>query len=422
MWSSRKFFGNHGFAILLAATFLIFTAPQAYRSYAAASGLTLSWTTGKVWLVSAECALQTSKILVICRDDKVLPIADGFGGDDLGHALTLDLVTILTGKAPSPNSISTLNTTVNYLGLAVLALLLFSAGLPLVSFALLTVGTLTANELHALTPHPSQFGAAAFAALLPIAILTNRRPAWIAAGFLGLIAALMFREAIGMMGVVASLCAVLLVTVRDRSKRAANLAMAVAIAATALAPYAVLRTRDAAYDLPPPTKLESHGTWANLYMGLGAVENPFGIEWSDFSAIDAVKAVDPSVDYLSPRFYEILKGLYFKTVIAHPLDVVSVYFRKLLVTLHSPMLYGLELWHTLSFILLATLFVGFGQPVLLVCFAFTAMFLAQATLFHFHMQYLFPIKLFVLLATASVMEALAYSVPRFQKAARQWTQ
>ncbi|MCD9819804.1 hypothetical protein [Bradyrhizobium japonicum] len=418
MWSIRKCVGDHGFAFLLAATLLIFTAPQAYRSYAASSGLPFFWTTSKVWIESAECAQKTSKILVICRDDKVMPIADGFGGDDLGHALTLELITILTGKVPAPASISALNTAVNYLGLVALAFLLFSAGMPLGSFALLTVGTFIANQFHALSPHPSQFGAACFAAILPIAIVKNQR--WIAAGFIGLVAALMLREAIGMMGVVASLCAV--VTARDRSKRAVNLAMAVAIFATAATPYALLRARDAAYNLPAPTKLESHGTWANLYMGLGAVENPFAIEWSDFSAIDAVKAVDPSVDYLSPRFYEILKGLYFKTIIAHPLDVVSVYFRKLLVTLHTPILYDLEIWHALILVAIGAFFVGLGQPVLLICFAFIAMFLAQATLFHFHMQYLFPIKLFALIAAASVMEALAKRVPQFQKAAGQWTQ
>ncbi|MET4170951.1 hypothetical protein ABIB99_002033 [Bradyrhizobium sp. LA6.1] len=416
MWSIRKCVAGHGFAFLLAATFLIFTVPQAYRSYAASSGLPFFWTTSKVWIESAECAEKTNKILVICRDDKVLPIADGFGGDDLGHALTLELVTILTGKVPDPASISTLNTAVNYLGLVALALLLFSAGMPLGSFALLTVGTLIANQFHALSPHPSQFGAACFAAILPIAIATNRK--WIAAGFLGLVAALMLREAIGMMGVVASLFTALLA--RD-GKRGANLALAIAIIVTAATPYALLRARDRVYDLPPPTKLESHGTWANLYMGLGAVENPFGIEWSDFSAIDAVKAVDPSVDYLSPRFYEILKGLYFKTVAAHPLDVVSVYFRKLLVTLHTPILYDLEIWHALVLVAIGALFVGL-QPILIICFLFVAMFLAQASLFHFHMQYLFPIKLFALIAAASVMEALAKRVTQFQKAAGQWTQ
>ncbi|MEY9158224.1 hypothetical protein [Bradyrhizobium japonicum] len=417
MWSIRKCVGDHGFAFLLAATLLLFTLPQLYRSYAASAGMVLEWTTGKVWMKSAECARQTGKVLVICRGDKVLPIADGFGGDDLGHALSLDFVTILTGKVPIETSISILNSTVNYLGLAILALLVFSAGMPLSAFALLTVGTIISNQFHALTPHPAQLGAACFAVILPIAIVTNRR--WIAAGFLGLVVALMFREAIGMMGVVASLFATLLA--RD-GKRTANLALAIAIIATAATPYALLRARDAAYSLPAPTKLESHGTWANLYMGLGAVENPFGIEWNDFSAIDAVKAVDPSVDYLSPRFYEILKGLYFETVIAHPLDVVSVYFRKLLVTLHTPILYDLEIWHALILVAIGAFFVGLGQPVLLICFAFIAMFLAQATLFHFHMQYLFPIKLFALIAAASVMEALAKRVPQFQKAAGQWTQ
>lgn len=338
MFSGRKFVGSHGFALLLGATLLLFTVPQLYRSYAASSGMELTWTTGKVWLKSAECARQTGTILVICRDDKVLPIADGFGGDDLGHALSLDLATLLTGKVPTESGISILNSTVNYVGLAVLALIVFSAGMPLSAFALLTVGTIISNQFHALTPHPAQLGAACFAAILPIALLTARHAAWIATGFLGLIAALLFREAVGMMGIVASLLAVGVIAVRDR-KWITSVVLAVAVIATAAAPFGLLRARDIAYDLPPPEKIESHGTWANLYMGLGAVENPFGIEWSDFSAIDAVKAVDPSVEYLNPRFYEILKGLYFNTVFAHPVDVASIYFRKIIVTLHTPILY-----------------------------------------------------------------------------------
>ncbi|WP_441280073.1 hypothetical protein [Bradyrhizobium sp. 63_E2_N1_3] len=416
MFSIRKFVGSHGFAFLLAATFLFFTIPQLYRSYDASTGQVLTWTTGKVWMKSAKCALQTGKVLVICKDDKVLPIADGFGGDDLGHALSMDLAAIVMREVPADTGISILNSTVNYLGLAILALLVFSAGLPLSSFALLTAGTFTANKLHALTPHPAQLGAACFAALLPIALLTARRPAWIVVGFLGLIAALLFREAIGMMGIVASLFAVAIVTLRDR-RWMVGMALAAAVVATSAAPYGLLRARDIAYSLPPPEKIESHGTWANLYMGLGAVENPFGIEWNDFSAIDAVKAVDPSVEYLSPRFYDILKGLYFKTVFAHPLDVVSIYFRKLLVTLDAPMWFSTKLWQVLSVILAGWLFAGLGQPIPLV---FIALFLAQSVLIHFHDQYLFPIRIFVLLAAAGVVEALVKRVPQFDRATSQW--
>ena len=390
--------------------------------------MTLSWTTGKVWLKSAECALQTSKILVVCREDKVLPIADEFGGDDLGHAITLDLASIITGKAPKPTDISIVNSTVNYLGLAALALLVFSIGLPLSSFSLLTAGTILANEFHVLTPHPAQFGVACFAAILPITILANPsyRSAWVTIGAIALVTALLFREAIGMMGAATALLAALLSTIRERSKWPTNLALvAVVIMATAT-PYALLRARDAAYDLPPPSKLERHGTWANLYMGLGGVDNPFGIDWNDFSAIDAVKSVDPTVDYLSPRFYDILKDVYFKILLTRPLDVAIVYYKKLQIALHTPMnIWRLQLWHILAAVSLACILVmsklehsSRYRAVFLVSLAFAALFLAQATLFHFDMQYLFPIKIFFLLASSAVIEALCTKVS--QRAELSW--
>ncbi|MCK1460881.1 hypothetical protein IVB34_21595 [Bradyrhizobium sp. 2] len=395
------------------------TAPQAYRSYRAADGLPYTWTTSKVWLASAECAKETLKFLVLCRDGQVVPIADGFGGDDLGHALALEIYSATTQVTVQPEQISRLNTTLNYAAMVALALLLMTSGLRVAALAMLMGGTLIANNLHALTPHPAQFAAACFAALLPIAILGRPRcrAAWMAAGFFALGLALLLREAIGMMGVLTSLIAAALLFVRQRT--VAPVLLALAIVATSATPFLLLRARDVAYQLPPPEKLESHGAFANLYMGLGAVPNPFGIAWSDFSAIDAVKAIDPSVAYLSPRFYEILQARYFEIVRDSPAEVTSIYLAKLMVTLRTEMP-GLPfrpvLWLALLVIVAAGALVRRGRrfdaaadscdAVLVACASLAGAFVAQAVLISFDMQYLFPAQIFLLLAMAAIVDMM----------------
>jgi hypothetical protein len=396
------------------------------KSFLAADGLPFAWTTSKIWLQSAECARTTSKFLVLCRGDAIEPIANGFGGDDLGHALALEIYSVVTQKTVPPTHISLLNTIINYLSLLTLASLLFAMGLPFACLSLLAVGPSIANQLHVLTPHPAQFGVACLVSILPLAVLGNPRigRTWVAIGIVALALALLFREAIGVMGVVASLLTVLLRLFLQRGTFAfRQMILLAAIIAISATPYFLLRTRDAVYNLPPAEKLESHGTWANLYMGLGGVENPFGIAWNDFSAINAVKAVDPSVEYLSPRFYQILKHKYFEILRTNPVGVATVYLKKLEVTLHARMpvwIRSLSLWLIIAALTVVGALTRWIAPntqatvaydaALIVSGLYVAAFVAQATLFNFDLQYLFPIQLFLLLSAAAVVEMMLRQV------------
>ncbi|WP_319797002.1 hypothetical protein [Nitrobacter sp.] len=417
-----QFCRKHLYLVLLALCLILITIPQMRKSYLAADGLPFTWTTSKVWLESAECARATSKFLVLCPSSAIEPIANGFGGDDLGHALALEIYSVITGKAALPTHISLLNTTINYLSLLTLASLLLAMGLPFVCLSLLAVGPSIANQFHALTPHPAQFGVACLVSILPLAVLGNPRISrtWVAIGIVALALAFLFREAIGMMGVVTSLLALLLRLFSQRGKFAiTQMILLAAIITVSATPYFLLRGRDAIYNLPPAKKLESHGTWANLYMGLGGAANPFGIEWNDFSAINAVKAVDPSVEYLSPRFYQILKDRYFEIVRSNPVGVATVYLKKFEVTLQTRMpvwIRSFPLWLIIAALSVAgTLtrrIVPINQTmvaydaVLIVSGIYVAAFVAQATLFSFDLQYLFPIQLFLLLSTAVVVDIM----------------
>lgn len=416
-----RFCREHLYSILFVLCLVLAAVPQMRKSILAAEGLPFAWTTSKIWLQSAECARATLKFLVLCQGDDIVPIANGFGGDDLGHALALELYSAITQKPVQPADISRLNTIVNYLSLLMLAALLLAMNLPAACFLLLTAGTVIANQLHVLTPHPAQFGVACLVSILPLTILgtPRNRQVWMTFGFLALCLALLFREAIGMMGVVASLLAVLirLFWQPDRPVFVHVLLLA-AIVTTSATPYFLLRARDTIYHLPPAEKLESHGTWANLYMGLGGVENPFGIEWDDFSAINAVKTVNPSIEYLSPRFFQILRERYFEIFRAHPIAVLKVYLKKLNITSQSrlPIFRFLPLWQIVA-ALLATgaLLHRFSKTTLpttgyeaafIVSLLYISAFLAQATLFNFDLQYLFPIQLFLLLPAGAIVDLL----------------
>ncbi|SFV01382.1 hypothetical protein SAMN05192541_109343 [Bradyrhizobium arachidis] len=429
MESVRGFSAPFVRTALLLVCLALATAPQAYRSFQKADGLPHSWTTAKVWLASADCARATHKFLVLCHGEDVVPIADGFGGDDLGHALALEVYSVVSGAPVRPEQISHLNTALNYTALIAVALLLMACNLPVASLSVLTVGAFMARQFHALTPHPAQFAAACFAVILPIAILGRPRfrAAWIAAGFVGLAVALLLREAIGMMGVLTALIATILLVIRER--KLAPVVLALAIVATAATPYALLRARDAVYQLPPPEKLESHGTWANLYMGLGGVPNPFGIEWSDYSAIDAVKAVDPAVPYLSPRFYEILRERYLDLVRQHPAEVASIYWAKLVLILHAEMSglpFAPTLWPVLLVLAISGALVRWYRrsdagienfdAVMAASASMAAGFVAQGVLIYFHMQYMFPIQMFLLLGAAVLIDVfLAAGMGRLRK-------
>jgi uncharacterized membrane protein len=50
-----------------------------------------------------------------------------------------------------------------------------------------------------------------------------------------------------------------------------------------------------------------------------------------------------------------------------------------------------------------------GEFLFFISVCFVAMFLAQAMLFHFSKQYLFPIKLFLLLGVGALLELLSHA-------------
>jgi hypothetical protein len=433
--------------LCLVLTFVLLTIPYYLDSVRAGSELQLESGAAKIWMESAECARNTGIVLVLCRDGKLVPFADGSAGDDPGHALALGIYSAITGKTVLQADISILNSTVNYVGITLLAVLLFCLQLPLASFLILALGPSPSDAYHMLGPHPAQFGAACFAAVLPLALLgfpavsKNSRALWIwiVVGIVCLSVATLLRQAIGLMGVVGGCTAVMvnLVTHRSHTRPAVigSAALVAAILVSYQTPALVNISRNMVYHLPPAKLVEQHGIWHNLYIGLGAVDNPFGITWIDEAGAKAAYRIDPTAAYLSARYFAILRDEYFRILAQHPIEVAVVYLRKLGAVFNTritPPLNGGKLWQALVPLLLAAAYArrflwrrrsGWfaADVVFAVGSLYAAFFVAQGVLFHYDRLYLFPIYLFLLLCVGAIAEfvrsGLAKPVPVRQSAA-----
>ncbi|MGL9620815.1 hypothetical protein QRQ56_22635 [Bradyrhizobium sp. U531] len=410
--------------VLLLAALVLFSVPSFVLSLSKAGKLEHSWSSAAVWVKSADCARTTKAILAICQGDRLLPIADVSAGDDPGLPLVLDLYAALSGAVVTDTDVSRVNTILNYIGIVSLAGLLFRLRLPFLSFLVLTVGTVIANILHSLGPHPGHLGVACLVALLPLAILgiSASGPSrsswwlWMIAGLFGLAVGMVFREAIGLMAVLIALLALgvsfFCSLMKMRLVGLAHLAVATATVLTIWAPYSILRARDAVFDIAPSSRMEQHGAWHNLYIGLGVVENPFGIVWNDDDGIRAVKEASPTTIYLSTEYYSILKRKYFEIVLHHPIEVAAIYLKKVMKALATyNMIYLLIVvsavfaWARRSLVRTSPGWSPY-DAVFAVSAVFVAAFLGQAGLFHYTELYLAPVKIFLLLLSGVAFELL----------------
>lgn len=406
---------------------LLFVVPAAAVPYISTDSHTdVEWITARVWLQSADCARETKAILVLCTPNGLLPLADADPGDDIGHALALDVYSALTGKAAIPSKILILNVVINWIGIVLLAAtLLYAMNLATACFLLLVAGPLVAALFNEASPHPSQLGGAALATILPLVILgllpliNNRRKralTWLTIGLVSLSAATMFRQSIGLMGAVASILALAVVAIRSRRWLLTGTIL-FAIFVSYQSPYIILRARDAAYHLTPSKGMEQHGVWHNLYLGLGVVDNSFGITWDDTNALDLAHRVDPHIEYLSKQYFDVLRDEYFKIIRDHPFDVAAIYMKKLQLTLMQTTAWtGLAIWPVLLGLAIISIFLrgmllrgerfGSADALLAVSVLYICFFIAQSMLFHFQMIYIFPIQLFQILWAGAALEFL----------------
>jgi hypothetical protein len=98
-------------------------------------------------------------------------------------------------------------------------------------------------------------------------------------------------------------------------------------------------------------EIKSHGVWHNLFLGLGQLENSWGITWgSDYIGWDYAKKVNPSVIYQSDEYYEILKQEYIRYVKENPFEYISNVIKKTFIVIKK----SWQLFIFLLFLILLT--------------------------------------------------------------------
>jgi hypothetical protein len=415
---------NRAYFVIVAGILLVLTFPSFQSSLTSAQGLPQNWAATSHWIESAECARLYGKLLVGCPNGDFVPFAEISRADDPGHALLLGLYSMATGKVINFERASMLNTFINYSGISVLTALLFSLGLRYASIFALVALPVLANAYHSVSPHPAQFGVTLLISVLPIAVLgfdVKKRLSvvWIVFGLFALFIALLMRQSLGMIGIVAcSLClAASFATRKKRQERLAVVVTAFGVLLVSLSPGFLLLSRDAAYKLPPTHMIQSHGVWHNLYLGLGAVRNSMGIKWDDGFGKDLVHSIDPSVPYVSETYYRILRDQYFSTVVSHPIEVLRIYLEKLSLTIGQPVLqpiYPSSAWFLFPLIAAGILLrkrsricpasVRATDAVACVSLLLAAAFLAQGALIHYDMQYMRPLGAIIVFGVCCIIE------------------
>ena len=397
------------------------------------------WAATNVWLASADCALERSAWLAVCENGKLVPISERAVADDPGHALILDLWSIATRSRATLPDVARLNTLIDTVGLVTLAGLLFALRAYLTAILLMALGPVEYLGWMGTSPHWSYIGLVSMAAVLPIAMaatdlgLLSRRSGilWIAAGLVFLAIETLMRESIGMMGLLIALGAVVLLVLRrprTRQRIVPLLLIAVLALAAFTTPKWAVVARDKAFNMEPAQRLQTHGLSHTLYLGLGFVENKWGIRYDDDYGEAIAKSADPPVVFCSPEYFRLMWKLYLARWAEDPVEVMRIYLDKAWRLLSVPTLYpgppfGVVLLLALGHLVAATALgawprIGFVQGLVIesVAVAFVGLFLAQAMLALPSQTYAMPVNAFVLVLLGVILEFFCRALLRIRAA------
>lgn len=375
------------------------------------------WAATNIWLDSTACTVSSGAWLAICADGRLSPISEHAIADDPGHALLLSAWAALTGEPATLVDVARLNTLLNTIGLVTLAALLFSLRAWITSIVLLVKGPIEFLGWMGTSPHWAFIGMVSLAGILPLAIATRSSRAWIAAGILALAVVTLVRESIGLMGFALTLGALVATGLqRPQPTRFLPRLALVAVLATGalLAPKWAVMARDAAFSMAPAERIQTHGLSHTLYLGLGFVENKWGIRYED--AYGADLADRAGIIYCSPEYFRMMWKFYLGRIAEDPVEVARIYWEKALRLLAVPTMqpgppFGIVLALGLLHLLAATWFglwrrVGFpqGLPIEAVSLAFLGLFLAQAILALPSHMYAVPVNAFILVLFGVLVE------------------
>ena len=116
----------------------------------------------------------------------------------------------------------------------------------------------------------------------------------------------------------------------------------------------------------PSQRLTTHGLSHTLYLGLGFVENKWGIRYDDDYGEEIADTADPPVVFCSPEYFRLMWKLYLARWAEDPIEVMRIYAAKAWLLLAVPTLYpgppfGIVLLIGLLHLLAATAFGAWGR-------------------------------------------------------------
>jgi hypothetical protein len=381
------------------------------------------WAATNVWLDSTDCALERGAWLAICEKGRMVPISEHAIADDPGHALLLEMWSMATGRRATLPDVARLNTLVDTIGLLALAGLMFALDAWLASIVLLALGPAEYLGWMTTSPHWSYIGLVSLCAVLPMALaghalgLLSRRSGtlWIAAGIVFLAVATLMRESIGLMGLAVT-SGVLAVLVLQRRRTACLLIAGLLALLAVTTPKWVVAARDAAFDIQPAQRIATHGLAHTLYLGLGFVDNKWGIRYDDDYGKEIAAAARPPIVFGSPDYFRLMGRLYRQRWTEDPVEVARIYLEKAWLLLATPTLYpgppfGVVLLIGLAHLAVTTALgawrrIGFPQGLVIesVTVAFLLLFLAQAMAALPSQTYAMPANAFVLMLAGVILE------------------
>jgi hypothetical protein len=381
------------------------------------------WDATNVWLESAECARATGAWLSICDNGKLIPISEYAIADDPGHALFLDILAIASQRKVSLADVAYLNIGLNSLGLVLLTSFLFAVRAYVTSIVLLALGPVVFLAWIGTSPHWGFIGVASMAAVLPLALVAREKGflsdgvgrAYLGAGLVGLAIAALVREPIGMMALLVTMAAIVVLARRRDARLRLLIAGALVIAASAAPGWAVL-ARDASFAMEPAQHVQTHGISHTLYTGLGVVENKFGIRYEDAYGATAAKAIDPDVVFGSPGYFRIMWRLFADRLVEDPAEVARIFMEKARLILTDRVLDSAPpLWIVLALalahVVLATIYdiwrrIGFGQGLIVegLSLAFVGLFVLQGIVAHPNRMFAVPAGAFLLVLLGVMLE------------------
>lgn len=416
-------------ALLLVPGLFGKTLGEAERYGYLADIIPADWAATNVWLDSTDCTLARGTWLALCEDGKLVPISERAQADDPGHALLLNAWSAATGRRGTLTDVARLNTILNTLGLLALAGLLVALRNWGAAAALLVLGPAEYLFWMGTSPHWSYIGMVSLAAVLPLALLARaegllgRRAAvaWIGAGLVFLTAVALVREAIGIMGFLISLAALCWSGMRA-SRPPAKIAVLLVVAALSFlaftAPRLAVAARDASFDMVAAERLERHGLSHTLYLGLGFVENKFGLIYDDDFGYESARRIVPDIVFFSPEYFQLMWKLYLAYVAQDPVEVARIYLVKAGLLLERPTIHpgpplGVVTAIALVHFLVLTAFgwwrrIGFGQGLVVeaVSLAFLGLFIAQGMVALPSHMYVVPANAFVLVLAGVIVESV----------------